>query len=224
MQRTTIGKALIIIAVVFFVLFALFTYLVKTYDVADAGFEGSPIGFSSYNTRFHRAFGYNEKCFLVTEYLGYICLGVAFANALIALRNFLKVKGRISQMHRRYVITMGFYAVVVALYVLFMFVVINYRPTELESSYPSSHTMLALCVMSSEIAMLHYSARRLHFWAIIFQILCFICIVAMVVFRLLSGVHWLTDIIGSGLLSLCLISLYSGLLVLYGRHHHHHHR
>ena len=135
------------------------------------------------------------------------------------------LKGKISQMHRRYVITMCFYAVVVVLYVLFMFVVINYRPIEMESSYPSSHTMLALCVMSSEIAMLHYSAKRLHFWAIIFQIICFVCMVAMVVLRLLSGVHWLTDIIGSGLLSCCLISLYSGLLVLYGRHHfHHHHR
>ena len=224
MKRTTIGKALIIIAAIFFVLFAGFTYLVMTRDVANVGFEGSPIGFSSINTRFNRAFGYNEKCFLFTEYLGYFCLGVAFANAVIAFINFVKVKGKIGQMHRRYVITMGFYAVVVALYVLFMFVVINYRPTEPESSYPSSHTMLALCVMSSEIAMLHYSARRLHFWAIIFQILCFICMVAMVVFRLLSGVHWLTDIVGSGLLSLCLISLYSGLLVLYGRHHHHHHR
>ena len=230
MERKTIGKALIVIAAVFFVLFAGFTYLVMTYDVADVGCGGSAIGFSSINTRFNRAFGFNEKCFLVTEYLGYFCLGVAFANAVIAFINFVKVKGRIGQMHRRYVITMVFYAVVAALYVLFLIVVINYRPImlkpdKLESSYPSSHVMLAMCVMASEIAMLHYSARRLHFWAIIFQILCFVCMVAVVVLRLLSGVHWLTDIIGSGLLSLCLISLYSGLLVLYGRHHfHHHHR
>ena len=223
MRHRTVGKALIISSVVFFLLFAGFTYLVMTRDVSNVGFEETPIGFSSLNTRFFRVFGYNEKCYSVTEYLGYICLGTAFANAVIALWNFIKVKGKIGQMHRRYVITMGFYAVVVAIYVLFMFVVINYRPIELESSYPSSHVMLGLCVMASEIAMLHYSARRLHFWAIIFQILCFVCMVAMVVFRLLSGVHWLTDIIGSGLLSMSLISLYLALLALYGRHYHHHH-
>ena len=214
MKNNAAGKALIVIAVLFLLLFAGFTYLVMTYDVANVGFEGTPIGFSSINTRFHRDFGYNEKCFVVTEYLGYICLAMAFANAVIAFLDFVKVKGRIGKMQRRYVITMFFYAVVVALYVLFMFVTINYRPNEAESSYPSSHTMLALCVMSSEIAMLHYSAKRLRFWAIIFQILCFVCMVAMVVLRLLSGVHWLTDIIGSGLLSLGLVSLYFGLLAL----------
>lgn len=218
MERKNIGKTLIVIAVLFLLLFAGFTYLVMTYDVADAGFGGTPIGFSSINTRFHGDFGYNEKCFTVAEYLGYICLATALANALIALGDFLKAKGRISRMHRRYVITMGFYAVVVALYVLFMFVVINYRPVELESSYPSSHTMLALCVMSSEIAMLHYSADRLRFWAIIFQILCFVCLVVMLVLRLLSGMHWLTDIVGSVLLSCALISLYAGLLALCGGH------
>ena len=214
MKNNVAGKALIVIAVLFLLLFAGFTYLVMTYDVANVGFEGTPIGFSTVNTRFHRDFSYNEKCFVVTEYLGYICLAMAFANAVIAFLDFVKVKGRIGKMQRRYVITMFFYAVVVALYVLFMFVTINYRPNEAESSYPSSHTMLALCVMSSEIAMLHYSAKRLRFWAIIFQILCFVCMVAMVVLRLLSGVHWLTDIVGSGLLSLGLVSLYFGLLAL----------
>ena len=224
MKRRTIGKAIYISAAFFFVLFLAFTYLVMTYDVADVGFEGTPLGFSSYNTRFFRAFGYNDKCYAVTEYLGYVCLGLAFANAILSLLDFKRAEWSISYMHRRYVITMFFYAVVVAFYVLFLFVKINYRPIELEASYPSSHTLLGLCVMSSEIALLHYAAKRLHFWAIIFQIVCFVCMVAMVVFRLLSGVHWLTDIVGGVILSCSLISLYCATLVLYGRHRHHHHR
>ena len=223
MKRRTIGKSLFIIAAFFFALFLMLTYLLLTRDVANVGFEGTPLGLSSINTRFFRAFGYNEDCYVVTEYLGYICIAMAFANALLALNDFRKADWSISFMHRRYVITMLFYAVVVFLYVLFLFVRINYRPIELEASYPSSHTMLGLCVMSSEIAILHYSAKRLRFWAIIFQIICFVCMVAMVVFRLLSGVHWLTDIMGSVLLSCSLISLYCGILVLYGRHHSHHH-
>ena len=175
------------------------------------------------NLRFYRAFGYNGKSYQVTEYLGYMCLGLAFANTVLALIDFRRAEWSISYMHRRYVITMIFYAVVVAFYVLFLFVKINYRPDELEASYPSSHTLLGVCVMSSEIAILHYSARRLHFWVIIFQIISFVAMVCMVVFRLLSGVHWLTDIVGAGLLSCSLVSAYLGALALYGRHRHHHH-
>ena len=225
-RRIIIGKALFVLAALFLAAFAVCTYMVMKVDVAPVGFEGTPLGLSSINTRFHRAFGYNEKCFMVTEYLGYICLALAFANAILAFLDFMRSGWDIGQMHRRYVITMVLYAVVVAIYVLFLFVKINYRPNELEGSYPSSHTLLGLCVMASEIAILHYSARRLHFWVIIFQIICFVSMVAMVVFRLLSGVHWLTDIVGSVLLSCSLVSLYCGFLVLYGRHsyRHHHHR
>ncbi|MBR6085431.1 MAG: phosphatase PAP2 family protein [Spirochaetales bacterium] len=224
MKRSSLGRLFYTTAVLFLILFAIFTYLVMTYDVTDSGFEGTRLGFSAINLRFHRAFGYSEKSFTVTEYLGYICVAAAAANALIAFLDLIRAKWRISHMHRRYVITMVFYAVVVAIYVLFLFVKINYRPNEMEASYPSSHTMLGICVMASEIAILHYSARRLHFWVIIFQIISFVAMVCMVVFRLLSGVHWLTDIIGSGLLSCSLVSAYLGTLVLYGRHAHHHHR
>lgn len=222
MRHEKLGKALLIAGAVLFVAFAGFTYLVKTYDTAPVGFENSEIGFSYINVRFHNVFGYNEGCFRVTEYLGYICLAVAAANAIIALSDFIRAKGKIGRMHRRYVLTMAFYAVVVVFYVLFEIVKINYRPIKMEASYPSSHTMLGLCVMFSEIAILHYSPRKLHFWVIIFQTMCFVCMAAMVVFRLLSGVHWITDIAGGILLSASLIFLYWGALALYGRHHRHH--
>ncbi|MBQ7645291.1 MAG: phosphatase PAP2 family protein [Spirochaetales bacterium] len=222
MSHEKLGKALLIIAAVLFAAFIGFTYFVMTYDKAPVGFESSEIGFSHINVRFHNVFGFNEGCYQVTEYLGYICLAVAAANAVIALRDFIRAKYKIRRMHRRYILTMVFYAAVVAFYVLFEFFKVNYRPIAMEASYPSSHTMLGLCVMFSEIALLHYSARRLHFWVIIFQTMCFVCMAAMVVFRLLSGVHWITDIAGSVLLSASLIFLYWGSLVLYGRHHRHH--
>ena len=224
MKRSTIGNVLFISAAVFLALFVVLTCLLLTCDVKNEGYMGTPIGLSSINTRFFRAFGFNEDCVAVTEYLGYICLGLALANTVVAIVDFRRAGCSLGYMHRRYVITMFFYAVVVALYVLFLFVKVNYRPIELEPSYPSSHTILGLCVMASEIAILHYSARSLHFWAIIFQIMCFVSMVAMVVFRLLSGVHWLTDIVGAVLLSCSLISLYCGVLLLYGRHRYHHHR
>ena len=217
-QHEKLGKALLIAGGVLFALFAGFTYLALTYDVAPVGFEGSDLGFSHINVRFHNVFGYNEGCFEVTECLGYICLAVAAANAFIAVKDFIRAGYKLKHMHRRNIYTMVFYAVVVFFYVLFMFVTINNRPIEAESSYPSSHTMLGLCVMFSEVALLTYSPKRLQFWAILFQILCFVCMASMVVFRLLSGVHWLTDIIGGVILSASLICLYWGSLALYRRY------
>jgi len=44
----------------------------------------------------------------------------------------------------------------------------------------------------------------------ILSILCWLAAVTAVVSRLLSGVHWLTDIIGSLILSAALLCIYIG--------------
>ena len=100
MKRRTIGKSLFIIAAFFFALFLMLTYLLLTRDVANVGFEGTPLGLSSINTRFFRAFGYNEDCYVVTEYLGYICIAMAFANALLALNDFTPGQGLVPCLHQ----------------------------------------------------------------------------------------------------------------------------
>lgn len=203
-------KTLLIAGAVLLVVFAGFTCLVMNYDKAPVGFEGSEIGFSHMNTRFHNAFGFNELLYKASEYLGYICLAVAASNAILALRDFIRNKGRLSRMDRHHLSTMCFYGAVVFFYVFFEFVIINYRPIEMEASYPSSHTMLGLCVMFSEIALLRKYSGKLHFWGIVLQILCIVLMIAIVVFRLFCGVHWLTDIAGAVLLSAGLILLYCG--------------
>ena len=105
----------------------------------------------------------------------------------------------------------GFYAAVVGVYLFFEGHVINYRPLlidgVLEASYPSSTTMLALCVMSTARMQLCSRIRgtslRRGVSAGIGVFTAF-----MVVGRLLSGVHWFTDIVGGMLLSGGLVTLY----------------
>ena len=98
-----------------------------------------------------------------------------------------------------------------AAYVLFEVFVINYRPVLingcLEASYPSSTTMLALCVMPTTLMQLNprIKSQTLKRW-VGFGITAFILF--MVIGRLLSGVHWFTDIIGGALLSAGLVMLY----------------
>ena len=98
-----------------------------------------------------------------------------------------------------------------AAYVFFEIVAVNYRPVliegVLEVSYPSSTTMLVMCVMLSAMIELRDRIRnktvRCSITAAILGFTMF-----MVIARLLSGVHWITDIIGGALLSTGLVWIY----------------
>lgn len=105
----------------------------------------------------------------------------------------------------------GFYVLVFLAYLFFEFFVVNYRPVliegVLEASYPSSTTMLMMCIMPTAIMQFHHliSSKGLRN---IVNILCGIYASFMVIGRVLSGVHWFTDIVGGILLSATLVMLY----------------
>ena len=210
MKKT--NKTYFIITAVLFLLFIVFTVLVKTVDVAVPSFDATcpEVGFSSLNAAAHEVLGVSETWYEITDLLGMLdILTVAVFGALglwqwIRRKSLMKVDSCI--------LLLGvFYALVAALYVTFEIFVINYRPILVEgvweASYPSSHTMLACCVLGS--AMVAFSRLcALKKWNVIVDIAASLVIVTMVVGRLLSGVHWLTDIIGGVLLSAALVSLY----------------
>ena len=110
-------------------------------------------------------------------------------------------------------ITLGFYYVaVICCYLVFEMIPLNYRPIlidgRLEASYPSSTTMLALCVMPTAALQLHRRVGK----ALLRKIAVSACVlftVFMVAGRLISGVHWLTDIIGGVLVSAGLVLCYA---------------
>lgn len=101
---------------------------------------------------------------------------------------------------------------VLAVYVLFETVVINYRPVliggKLEASYPSSTTVLALCILPTAMMQLQTRIRREAVRRAVLGILAAFT-VFMVAGRLISGVHWLSDITGGVLLSAGLVLLYA---------------
>jgi undecaprenyl-diphosphatase len=94
---------------------------------------------------------------------------------------------------------------------------INYRPILIgelmEASYPSSTTLLVLCVMPTLIEQVNRRLESVIFKKIIKAFV--ICFSALMVFgRLISGMHWLTDIIGSIMLSLGLFCIYKSSVLL----------
>jgi len=217
MNKDSGFRTLLVLAVVLFVAFAAFTYLVRTYDVAPVGYNGAEVGFSKLNAAAHEMFPGDDGSYELTKILGYICLIAVAVNGLEAAIDFFRHKGRISRMHKRNVITCIYYVVVGGFYVLFEFVVINTRPISAEASYPSSHTMLALCVLYSVFVLLGFSSWRYKFMASILRVICVVAMISMVVFRFLSGVHWLTDICGGILLSLSLMCLYRACIARFCR-------
>lgn len=196
---------------VFYILtFILWTISLKYIDVSAIGPNESEVGFSSINGFFHNLTGANMKLYVITDWLGlvpfFICFGFGVFGLIqwIGRKNILKVDSDI-------LILGGYYIVVMAVYILFEMVVINRRPVLingfLETSYPSSTTMLVTCVMPTAIMQFQKRIKNLLLKRIV-VIISIVFTVFMVVGRLISGVHWLTDIIGGALISISLVRMY----------------
>ncbi len=204
---------------VFAALFLLLILAVKTIDVAAIGPEGTKIGLSHVNAAVHTLFGFNPVWYKITQALGLLAIGVAAVFALIGLvqlvqrRSFWKVDRELGALG-------VLYAVVVVLYALFEVVIVNYRPVimpdaaHVEASFPSSHTMLICVVMGSAmmLAARHWNGRRDGSRRATVDAVCALVMALTVFGRLISGVHWFTDILGGVLLSAALLSLYAGFL------------
>ena len=93
----------------------------------------------------------------------------------------------------------------------FEFNVINRRPILingfLEASYPSSTTMLAMCVLPTAMMQFKRLIKNIKIRNTV-NILCGIFTAFMVVGRLVCGVHWFTDILGGLIFSVAMILLY----------------
>ena len=130
--------------------FALWTVLVHSIDVQAIGPNGSSVGFAVLNKAVHETIGVHWGLYKVTDWLGLIPIGFVFGFAVLGLAQLIRRRS-LFKVDRSILVLGGFYIVVMAMYLLFEEVTINYRPVlidgNLEASYPSSTTMLALCVL-----------------------------------------------------------------------------
>lgn len=209
MKRT--GKKRIFVGAGFLAAFVLWTVLVSLVDIRAIGPNGSSVGFATLNGYVHERTGVNFPLYTITDWLGLVPIGVAFGFAILGLVQWIKRKSLL-KVDRSLLVLGGFYVVVLAAYLFFEIVVINYRPVllggYLEASYPSSTTMLVMCVMPAAMMQLHERIKNDVFRrCVMISIAVFIAF--MVIGRLMSGVHWLSDIIGGALLSTGLVIIYA---------------
>lgn len=193
--------------------FVLWTAAVCLVDVQPIGPQDSAVGFAAINGAFHAMTGVHMAIYNITDILSVIPLGCVAAFGMLGLVQLIRRKD-LRKVDGDILVLGGFYIVVLAFFCLFEVLDINYRPVliegVLEASYPSSTTMLALCVMPSVMLQLR---RRMKDGAAkrCTQAVLFVFTAFMVIGRLISGVHWLTDIIGGALLSAGLVLLYDSI-------------
>ena len=192
------------------VTFVMWTVLVRFVDVQAIGPDGSSVGFATLNRLVRELTGVNWILYTVTDWLGLVPIAVALGFAILGFVQLIKRKSLWRVDYN--ILALGvFYIVVMVAYIFFEVVVINYRPTlidgYLEASYPSSTTMLVMCVMPTAAMQLNGRIKNtvLRRCAIII-VIAFTAF--MVISRLVSGVHWITDIIGGALLSAGLVIMY----------------
>jgi len=196
--------------------FVSWTVIISYVDVRQIGPQGSSVGLAFINEFVHNLTGVHFGLYNMTDWLGLVPIFVCMGFAMLGLTQWIKRKS-ISKVDLSILILGGFYIITILVYLFFEIVVINYRPVlingYLEASYPSSTTMLVLCVMLTAIMQLNSRIKnRIFRKCVTYLITAFI--VFMVIGRLFSGVHWFTDIIGGTLLSAWLVSVYCFCILL----------
>lgn len=196
-------------------LFLALTLAVMRVDVRPIGPEGSAVGLATINEFVWGLFGERLVWYHITDWLGVLAILTAFGFAVTGLLQLIKRQSPRRVDEDLYALG-GLYALVFAAYVFFETHVVNFRPIlmdgRLEASFPSSHTMIVTCIMAA--AMLAFR-RMLKRKAVLYaaDAACALIIAVTVIGRLLSGVHWFTDIIAALLLASSLTLLYDAALL-----------
>lgn len=190
--------------------FVLWTFMIQTVDVQPVGVNGTTVGFASVNTWFFHLTGVHMSIYTITDWLGLVPIAVCVGFGLLGLTQWIRRKS-IASVDRDILLLGGYYILVILGYLIFEMIPINYRPVlingAMEASYPSSTTLLVLGVMPTLLFQINRRAKSKTIRRIT---AAFVILFSsfMVIGRLIAGVHWLTDIVGSVLLSAGLYSLY----------------
>ena len=201
-----ISTILILLAVVF-------TILVKVVDVKQVGVNGTSIGFATLNQFVFKTTGVNMIWYHITDWLGLVPIFMAMVYSLIGLIQLIKRKS-LFKVDKEIIILGLFYIVVISLYIFFEKVIVNYRPILmngfLEASYPSSHTLMTICLCGSSIIVNKklFNNKITKFM----NILSLVIVMITVIGRLISGVHWFTDIIGGIFISIALLMTFHSVI------------
>lgn len=199
-------KRNIIISIILTIMAVGYTFLVKTVDVKAIGPNKSVVGLAKINDWFSNLIGSHMTLYKITEILGLAVILIVGIYGLLGLIQLIKRKSLV-KVDREIILLGVLYVLMAVVYVFFEKFIINYRPVlidgELEASYPSSHTILAICIcISSLIVSKNYLSDN---YLKIANIVTVLLLLGVFLGRVISGVHWISDIIGGVIISATLL-------------------
>lgn len=210
------GKRIMLLGGVLVAAFVVWTLLIQTVDVQPVGQNGTDIGFATFNCWFHKLTGVHMTTYTITDWLGLVPLFICMVFGMIGLVQLIKRRSLLKVDYD--IIVLGVYYILVIFgYVIFEMIPINYRPILIngfmEASYPSSTALIVLGVMPTLVEQMN---RRLKNAVLKRSIMVFTVLFSayMVIGRLIAGVHWFTDIVGSIFLSMGLFYIYKAVVIL----------
>lgn len=208
------AKKHFIISAILILGFVLWTVAIRLVDVQPIGPLGSSVGLAEINKFIHNLTGVHLKLYNITDWLGLVPICICMGFGVLGLIQWVKRKS-ICKVDFSILALGVFYIVTIALFLFFENFIINYRPIlingYLEASYPSSTTLLVTCVMPTAFIQLNKRIKN-QMLKTITLLLIIVFIVFMVMSRLISGVHWFSDIVGGTLISAGLVALYRSVL------------
>lgn len=202
---------------ILFLVFIIFTILVKTVDV-HYYFNNTYIGFYSINYQFGQFvtnFGKYDFMSKASDIIFYLSFGYILILFIFALVEIIKKKS-LKTLKKNYFIVLGGYVACVIFYLLFEIVKVNYSPDsipgELKASYPSSHVFLGCMfyLINSFTAMRLLKPEKEWVSPLVYFGTGVICLL-LIFTRAMSSKHWLTDIIASIILVSSLYTLFIGI-------------
>lgn len=200
----------LVITIILFLAFVAFTVAVLVVDVQPIGPQNTMVGFATINGKIFNLLGTSDFFYLITKLLLVFAYAQVGLFALVGLWQLVNRKS-LWEVDLDIIILGIFYVVNIVMYVVFEFLSLNYRPVildeGLEASYPSSHVFVMISIFATTMIQVQRKVWNLGLKKIIQAVLA-VCIVLAAVGRLLSGVHWFTDIIGGCLLSAALVMMY----------------
>lgn len=196
--------------------FIIYTLCVMHVDIKPLGLEGSKIGFASINVPIHEFLGYNMIFYYISKFIGILTFAVAGFFGVLTIVEMVVRKGIFKANQSLYAL-MVIYVLVILAYIFFEKVPVNFRPVDmgegLEPSFPSTHTMMAVTVYVTGAIQIKYRLDESKIKKIVMAVL-YSLNGLMILCRMISGVHWFTDILGGVVIGSVFISLYLNLISL----------
>lgn len=200
----------LIISICTITMFVMLMISICLVDVQAIGPQGSSVGFASLNNYVHNLTGVHLGLYNITDWLGFVPIFICIGFSILGLIQWIRRRS-IRKVDCSILILGMFYIITILLFGFFEIFVVNYRPVlingSLEASYPSSTTLLTTCVMPT--ALMQFNNRiKSKMLRNFLSVIIIVFVAFMVIGRLVSGVHWFTDIVGGALISTGLVMMY----------------